>query len=1135
MRTLTDVFAAGTTALPEGLRTLQVSPHRYVEPGQTVHATFAFRNLGGGTATGFRVRFRIPEGLTYLVGTARIDETPVDELGGLTTLLQGAGADIGEIAPGGERRISLAYSVASTIEDGTPIAIQAAIASFEVPVIGSNVVRLVVRSKPLLNNPRTTLAVTPVRETVPGEELQVRALIHNAGESSAHDVIALLPAPANTTYVERSARVDGREPVGLSDVEPFGIGRPTIVASTLAPGATIEVVYRARIDAVVEDKTQVVVRGGICSLELAEFALEPVTLKIPSVPSFAGEETAFVAHCDDEVSPGERVRVALRLCNVGTACAHKVRAKIVLPDGMAYCAGSRTVDDAIAPDGEEPGAFVLGELEPGRTVELALWGVVQAPLSNGTELVLGARIDWQKGHRTFDRTLTVRSAPAFPAAFNCVRRESARRLAPGDAAAFTIAVANFGTDVASSVRVVLDADRGLEQLRAFESDAEVAIGDNGAIYLENLQPGILRTLRIDAKLAGALEDQSQLRLRATLRVANLEPLELGAAVHQIASRPRFSAETSQIVAENDEVLRPNRITACKLVLRNEGTDRGRDVRVRLQLPEELRLDRAEGAARDGDTVVLGEIPAGEMRESTIFLRLAGPVAQNETLEVLARGSGLNVVPFSLAPLKLGTHAEASFAEGATLASYPADAIDAGAPVLYTLALRNCGDGAAKRLTIRLDPPSNAIYAPGSTAVNGVPLLDFVGTSPLLSSGGLTLGDVGVGAEVFVRIQAIVNTPLPTGTAIETRAHIAWDDRAETIVRAEPLRVRSAPALPIVEAGLPFTVIDAAAAPARAATPVAVELPPAIPVNGSGHARNGHALPLANEPAQLPPGIPVNGNGHARNGHALPISALASEPAQLPPAIPVNGNGLARNGNAPAIPALASEPAQVEATPADEPTILSLWLNDEKLDWTVRYLEEARLGGLVPDLLLLRALFPDDAAGADAGTRRHLREHAERLSELTDRLFLKLRLPDPEIVADDLETATLRKSLRDVVGAIRALPVAAPYEANGLRLTSALYPEELASTDAALVEAPLVTAEPWLATALLLGSTLEYDDRVVGGIGGYRAALRRELAALRDLDPDAFREAVLFRPVDPQLDESRAQVLRSLAAHREAAR
>jgi uncharacterized repeat protein (TIGR01451 family) len=1062
LQTLTDVFAPDAAPPPEGLRTLQVSPNGYVEPGQTVHATFAFRNLGGGTATGFRVRFRLPEGLTYLVGTARIDATPTDEQGGLTALLHGSGADIGEIAPGDERRISLDYTVASTIEDGTQIAIQAAIASFEVPVIGSNVVRLVVRSKPVLRNPKTVLAVTPVREVAPGEELQLRALIHNGGQSSAHDVIALLPLPSHTTYVERSARVDGRELAGSSD-DPFGVGRPMIVAAALAPGSTIEVAYRARIDPVIEDKTPILVRASIGSFETAEFALEPATLKVPSLPSFAGDETAFVTDCDEEISPGQRLRLALRLRNIGTARAQKVSAQFVLPAGVVYCAESRTCDGAIVPDGDDPLTFMAGELEPGRTVELALYGVLTTPASDGTSLTLAVRADWQNGHRAFDRALTVRSAPAFPAAFNTIRREGARRIAPGDAVAFTIAIANVGTDVASGARIVLDADRGLEHLRAAEGDAEIPIGDDGAIALELLSPGVRRTLRIDAVLAAVLEDEAQLRLRAVLRVADGDDIELGTAILQIASRPRFTSETSQLVAESDDALRPNHMIPCKLVLRNDGTDRGREVRVRLQIPPELRLERADGAARDGETVVLGDIAAGETREAIIFLRLTGQVSHDEPLTVLGRVSGRNVVPFSLAPLELSTHAEASFAEGATLTSRPAEAIDAGESIHYTLALRNGGDGAAKRLIIRLDQPSNAVYAPGSTSVNGIALLDFVGTSPLLGSSGLTLGDVSVGAEVIVRLQAIVNAPLPAGTTIEARAYVAWDNGPEMIVRCEPVRVRSTSALPIVEAALPFTVIGAAAAPK------------AITAGGNGHP-------------------------HALNGSVATPAALAIEPQ-----------------------------------PVDGPTILSLGLDDKKLAWTMRYLEEAPLGGLIPDLLLLRALFPDDAAGADATLRRRLREHAEQLSELADRLFVKLRLPEVNIVAADVETAALRESLRDVLTALGELPVAAPYEANGLRLISSLHGDELAAAATALDEAPLVTAEPWLATALLLGSTLELDGRVVDGIGAYRTALRRELTAVRDLDADAFLEAVLSRPVDAELVENRGQALRALAAQREPAR
>jgi hypothetical protein len=377
--------------------------------------------------------------------------------------------------------------------------------------------------------------------------------------------------------------------------------------------------------------------------------------------------------------------------------------------------------------------------------------------------------------------------------------------------------------------------------------------------------------------------------------------------------------------------------------------------------------------------------------------------------------------------------------------------------------------------VRFDPPSNSVYAPGSTTVNDVALLDFAGTSPLLSASGLTLGDVGVGVEILVRMQAIVNTPLPAGATIETRAYVSWDEHPETTVRAEPLRVRAAAALPIVEASLPFSVLDAAAAPTR---PAALELPPAVPVNGAVTS----AVVL--------------------NGAATPTLPAIEQPQLPPPPVPV----------------------------VYDPTIVSLHLTPEKLAWAVRYLDEGTVGGLTPHLMVLRALFPEDASGADGAVRLRLRQHSERFNELVDRLFLKLRLPDAPVTGEDLESRGFRDSLRDVVGALRSLPTPAPYEASGLRLVGSVRADELAAADAALAEAPLVTAAPWLAMTLLLGATLERDGTVIGGIGGYREALRRQLASMRDLTPEAFVEAALFAPVDPELDDQRGNVIHTLAQH-----
>jgi uncharacterized repeat protein (TIGR01451 family) len=1086
MRTLTSVFAPGSAPLPEGLRTLNVSPARTIEPGQTIHASFTFRNLGGGTATGFRARFRLPEGLTYLVGTAQIDGVDVDEQGGLTGLLQSSGAKLGDVPAGGERRVSLQYTVAPTIENGTQITLQAAIASFEVPVIGSNVVRLVVRSRPTLQSPATKLLLSPVRELVPGAELHLRAQIHNSGQSSAHDVIVLLPVPANTTYVPHSAAVDGRPRAGLSEVEPLGLTAPTIVTPTLGPGATLDVGYRVRIDPTLDDATQITAQGAVCTQELPEFALAPITLKIPSKASFDGEETSFRVECEDEVVPGQRVRAVLHVRNVGSARAKGVRARIKLPDGIAYSAGSRTIDGAPAIDADrDPGAFDVGDVEPGRSVEVALSGVVRSPIAHGQELPLEASVDWRKSQRTFARTLNVRSMPAFPAAFNRIERETPRRLGPGDAARYTIHLENMGADVANDVRVRLEADEALEQLRVTENDAEVALGDDRSVHLDTLEPNAPRTLRVEARVAATVEDQSQLRLHAALRTKQLGEIDLGSAQHAIASRPRFSAKSSKLVAESGEVLRPNRTMACRMTVHNEGTDRGKDVRVRLQLPEELRLESVENASRDAESVVFGEVPAQETREATVHLRLLGTAGAGDVLQVNARLAGSNVVPLSLEPVSLTTHAEPAFDEGAALTSHPMETVDAGQEIVYTLSLRNSGDGAAKRLNARIDTPSNTVYAPGSTTVNELSLLDFAGTSPLLAPNGLTLGDVGSGAEVVVQLSMIVNTPLPPGTSIETRAHVTWDDQPEMIVRAEPLRVRSASALPIVDPTLPFSVLDAAAAP--------------TPLYGNGRQR---ALPTGDPDTtyiELPPATPVR-------------SAL--------PQRDVTGSG--------SVTLSLSKGARAPDDTIETPTALYLSLPEERLDWIVRYLEEARFPGLIAHLMVIRALFPDTAEAPSASAQ--LNRHAQLLSEMVDRLFLKLRLPGVGFFPEDLETSEYRASLAALIDTLRRERGRAEMDASGLRLVSFIEPATLAALGDELARAKLVTAAPWLVAAMLMGTTLERDGTVVTDFSPYRDAIVRALSQLADFSPTEFEDA-LHKPGEVQLESERENMLRDFSAQR----
>jgi uncharacterized repeat protein (TIGR01451 family) len=836
---LSRVFGPRDRLLPEGLRTLEVLPNRIVQPGTTVRAAVTLRNLGGGSASGFRVRFRLPEGLTYIGGTARIDDTPLEDRGAFCALLEPPGADIGEIPAAGERRVSLAFTVAATIENGTPVTLQAAIASPEVPVIGSNVVRLLVRSLPMLENPETTLVLAALRDALPGEELQFNARIHNSGQSSAHDLIVLLPLPANTTLVPQSVTIDGRAPAAGSEGFSLGFTRPTVVARRLEPGATIDIGFRMRIDTPLEDATQITAAGAVCSREVAEFSLPPVSVKIPSAPSFAGEETSFRVECEDELEPGESVRIVLYATNDGTASARKLSLRIELPDGMVYTAGSLAIDGAPTPDRDAmPDAIRLGDLEPGRSVELALSAIVHAPIADNQELRLAATVAWSKGQRKFERIARARSAPRFPLTFNKIERETQHRVLPGDPIAFTIALLNMGTDVATGARLQLIVDEGIERLRVFERDAEIAAGADGTIGLEPLEPGVSRSLRVEGNVAGTIEDQTQLRLHATLLTAQVARIDLGAPVHVVDSRPRFATTSSLLAACSDEALRFRRASLFRLTLVNEGTDNARDVRVALDLPEELEFESVDDATRDGNAVVFGDIPAGQRREAVLHIRLVGIAPGDEPLTLAGHVSGLNVVPFGLNAIELATHAEASFTQ-ATLSAQPAETVDAGAQIAYTLVLPNSGDGIAKLLTTRVSSLTNGVYAQGTTTVNGIALQDRAGTSLLFGDDGLRLADVGPAIEVIVSWRTIVNTPLPPSAMVETIVCVRWDDAPVITVTTAPVSVIATAALPIIEPGLPFSVLGAIAA-----------LPKAAPAGGPESGRG------PSDYAELRPALPV---------------------------------------------------------------------------------------------------------------------------------------------------------------------------------------------------------------------------------------------------------------------------------------
>jgi hypothetical protein len=180
-------------------------------------------------------------------------------------------------------------------------------------------------------------------------------------------------------------------------------------------------------------------------------------------------------------------------------------------------------------------------------------------------------------------------------------------------------------------------------------------------------------------------------------------INVGAARLIVESSPKFSPATSRLLVDSGEAPRLKRVSAFRIVVQNDGTDRAADVRAQLVIPEELRIEApagTRGLERDARVIAFGDIPAGETRSAVFSMRLVGAVTGGDPLTIAARITGTNVVPLNLTPIELSTYGEAAF-DDMSLTSAPSGSIDAGAECRYTLRLRNTGDGGAKLLVARI--------------------------------------------------------------------------------------------------------------------------------------------------------------------------------------------------------------------------------------------------------------------------------------------------------------------------------------------------------------------------------------------------------------------------------------------------
>lgn len=1047
MRTLSEIFAPGAPTLPEGLRTLVVSPDRELGPGMTVHANFTFRNQGGAPATGARVRFNLPEGLVYLVGTGLLDGAALDDEQGSSPLLSRTGAHIGDVAPGEERRIELAYSVAGAIENGTTIEVQAAVASFEVAPVGSNVVRLIARSKPQLHNAMTGIAIEARQEPVPGAQAQISVRIHNAGESSAHDVVVIAPIPEHTRYVGGSARVNGRE-IERDLGHAYDRLYAPIVAPILATSGTTTLMFRVRIDLPLPDGTRVTAHARVASQETAAFALEPASLIVRAVPDFGDDRTTFSIEPAQDVRPGGRVTLSFTAFNAGSAAAESVTATFELPESLIPVRGGSRIDGRpIRAPKKEQLAFELGRIDAGESVDVQCEAMVTSPLPDGAALAVAVSVAWQPAHdgtlpRRLERTVSIHAQPALSARRNSLTRNGSDAAQPGSEVEATIALGNDGSASATDAILHLRIDPAFDDVRVTERSTRLIL-DGDTIDLGTIEPYTGRRLGLRARVRTPYADRSEPKIGASVHTRELAETPLGDVAWRIDSHPAFDPATSTLSLASEGILRPSQLADVSIRVQNTGTDVAHNVGVRLYVSPEARLESVDGATREKSKLVFGEIAPGVAINARLGLRLLRSLAREYPVTIDAVLTADAMLPVPLERLTIVTTAAPDFSVG-TLHSDPIDVVDVGETIEWTLHVRNGGDGPARRVVIKLTQPDSLIYVPNSTSVNNVPIRDVGARSALTSDGGIALNDVDPGVEATLRFRDVVHNGLPAGETIVRAAQITYDGDRIDETSSNELKVRAVAAFANAIPGLPFgldgMIGPSFGFPMRALTEERfLELPPATPVNGEA----SHALESASYPALTTLDGAIGGD------LVGVVVAFSSERA-----------------------------AQV-----------------------LRFLREARFDGLVTHLFAIRAFLPDAIGDAPSTTVAALRDG---LREELDRLYIKLQIPSYTIAPRDIETRSLRASLErllhDAAGA-RGAPAEMPGATTVLR--GGFEPAMLEEFSGHLAERELATALPWALMARLLPDS-------TAQLAHYRALLTERLDAFVNAESSEYIDALQHR-------------------------
>lgn len=792
---------------------LDVFPKGDVAPGQKLTYTLDYRNSGDADATGVFIKARLPAHTTYLPESTRVNGQVVADHRSASALFSPRGLSIGTVPVDLGGKITFEVRVNSPLDNGQMLECQAQLGCAEVAgAVATNKVENRVASSPDFNSEDVNyLTASPSGEIQPDEVITYVLRYKNTGNARARGVSLRSEIGAHVRYRPGSTLFNGRNVADADSASPLFTPAGMPVGTVDADEAG-EVTFQVVVDSPLDNGVTLWSQGFLISEALGQISTSRVTHAVMSLPSFADRaKTRVEVSPSGAVRPGERVSYTLHFHNSGKAHAQNVAVRamvpehtVLVPDSVRVNGQPLNADDVealFAEHGKSIGRVAAGE---GGTIA---WQVdLKKPLVNGMTISCHAVL-------TNSATAPAQTAAAqspvlshvdFSAAAGNAVASDVGVAAPDDTVLYTVRYFNGGDANASGVTLTVQLlQPDLAYVPHMTTLNGLPIAEQGPVGLLLTAHGLpigdvpaggggvaTFTVRVGRRAA----DGAKLGVRSEIRSDQGAPIALEAPPLLVSAPPQFSD-----AAYNNLEVYPVGKVACDELLTytinygNRGNAVAPDMRLRAQLPEHTGYVAGttflngepvpdSGSAsplftREG--LFVGQVEPQAYGNAVFQVRVASDLPNGTQIACTAIIDCGEKYTFNTNATRNSVSSTPDFggAEGAHLEVTPVGDVSPHDTLTYVFNYRNRGNATATHVALRGKLPENTRYLARSTKLNGLPVQDMAGTSPLFTERGLVIPEVPAGAAGRVSIRVQVESPLPSGTEVTAQVTLSSQQTA----------------------------------------------------------------------------------------------------------------------------------------------------------------------------------------------------------------------------------------------------------------------------------------------------------------------------------------------------------------------